>query len=231
MRVLIDRAGTAPQTTSDVTDAQLARLYAVPGGPWLRVNFVSSADGAATGADGRSGSINNAADKRVFDLLRAQADAIVVGAGTASVEGYRPPGKPVVVVTNRGTVPPTLAEAPRGELLVATHAASPGLAAVRDAVGEEQVLVCGEHTLDLVELKAALAGRGLRSLLSEGGPTLFGHMLAEDGVVDEACVTTVPRLVAGAHIRIARGLPVDRALRLQVLLEEEDTLLQRWLVG
>lgn len=230
MRVLIDRVTGTEPVAGKVTDQQLERLYAVPSRAWLRANFVGTVDGAATGADGRSGSINNPADKRVFDLLRAQADAIVVGAGTASVEGYRPTDRPIVVVTNRGTVPPTLAGAPRGDLLVATHAASPGLDSVRRSLGEEQVLVCGEHLVDLVALKSALADRGLRQLLSEGGPTLFTDLLTE-GVVDEVCLTTVPRVVAGAHIRVAHGMPVDRELHLQVLLEEHDSLMQRWFVG
>src|SRR3954464_1645111 len=74
-------------------DDTLARLYAYPpldgGESWLRVNFVSTLDGAATGADGRSGSINTGADREVFALLRALADVVVVGAGTARAEGYR----------------------------------------------------------------------------------------------------------------------------------------------
>ena len=61
--------------------------------------MVSSVDGAATGESGKSGSLNNAADKRVFDHLRAVADVIVVGAGTARVEGYRPADRPIVVVS------------------------------------------------------------------------------------------------------------------------------------
>ena len=55
---------------SDLTDADLDAAYAVPSRPWLRVNMVSTVDGAATGPDGKSGGINNAADKRVFDALR-----------------------------------------------------------------------------------------------------------------------------------------------------------------
>ena len=74
---------------SELSDADLDELYAVESRPWLRVNMVSTVDGAATGPDGRSGGINNAADKRVFDTLRRLCDAVVVGAGTARDEGYR----------------------------------------------------------------------------------------------------------------------------------------------
>src|SRR6185436_3478876 len=72
----------------------LAELYAAPADPWLRVNMVATVDGAATGETGRSGSINNAVDKLVYDQLRALADAIVVGAGTARIEGYAPEARP-----------------------------------------------------------------------------------------------------------------------------------------
>ena len=40
----------------------LAELYRPPSLPWLRVNMVSTLDGAANGDSGRSGSINNEAD-------------------------------------------------------------------------------------------------------------------------------------------------------------------------
>ena len=90
---------------SELSDADLDELYAVESRPWLRVNMISTVDGAATGPDGRSGGINNAADKRVFDTLRRLCDAVVVGAGTARDEGYRPFTKPLVLVSRSGEVP------------------------------------------------------------------------------------------------------------------------------
>ncbi len=59
-----------------------------PREPWLRANMVTTLDGSATGADGRSGGINTEADHVVFELLRAQSHAVVVGAGTLRDEGY-----------------------------------------------------------------------------------------------------------------------------------------------
>ena len=70
--------------------------------PWLRVNMVSTVDGSATGEGGRSGSINNEADERVFHILRGLADAIIVGAGTARAEGYGPADPPLVLVSRSG---------------------------------------------------------------------------------------------------------------------------------
>jgi len=213
---------------SDLTDADLDELYAVESRPWLRVNMVSTVDGSATGPNGRSGGINNAADKRVFDPLRRLCDCVVVGAGTARDEGYRDLTKPLVLVSRRGEVPPRLRDAPAGSVLMATCAAAEHLDETRAILGDDQVLVLGQHRVDLAELKHTLAERGYRSLLSEGGPQLLSGLLAE-GVVDELDLTVVPRLLAGEHPRITDGAPVDLPLELALLLEDGGTLLGRWL--
>ena len=50
------------------------------------------------------------------------------------------------------------------------------------------------------------------------------------GVVDELCWTLVPRLTGGDAVRIATGAEVDVTLRPALLLEQDGTLLGRWLV-
>jgi riboflavin biosynthesis pyrimidine reductase len=213
----------------ELGDAELDELYAAPSTPWLRVNMVSTADGAATGPDGRSGGINNAADQRVFETLRRLCDAVLVGAGTARAEGYRSASKPLVVVSRSGRVPDRLREARAGSVLVATCSAAEWLTETRSVLGEENVLVLGQYHVDLVALKRELAERGLGHVLSEGGPHLLRDLLAE-GVVDELDWTVVPRLLAGEHPRITSGPPVDVPLRLAMLLQDEGTLLGRWYV-
>lgn len=220
VRTLIDALGAG----SD----DLADLYRPPRLPWLRVNMVSTVDGAANGESGKSGSINNAADKAVFDALRAQADAIVVGAGTARTEGYRVAAVPLVIVSHSGRVPDQLRDAPAGAVLLAVPAASPGLEDARRLRGDD-VLVVGEQQVDLVAMKAALVERGHANLLSEGGPSLLRDLLAA-GAVDELCATVVPRAIGGVHPRIVSGAPVDVDLELAVLLEQDGTLLARWFV-
>src|SRR5690349_845451 len=79
------------QRLADLTDDELAAAYTPQREPWLRVNFVSTVDGAAAGSDGLSGTINNDADKRVFDTLRRRAHCLVVGAGTIREEEYDVP--------------------------------------------------------------------------------------------------------------------------------------------
>ena len=227
MRVLIDRSG-GPLAEAD--DERLRQLYAPPRAPWLRVNMVSTIDGAATGASGLTGSINNPADKRVFHLLRSMADAIIVGAGTARAERYGPAVAPIVLVSRAGQVPERLQDAPDGRVLLATCADSPGLSESRRLLGDENVVVAGEDSVDLALVRSALADRGFHHLLGEGGPQLLGAMLAA-GVVDELCVTVVPQAVAGSHLRITDGAGVGVPLELTTLLEEDGTLVGRWLVA
>src|SRR5690242_21676652 len=160
---------------SAVDDAALAALYAYPDlGPpparWLRANMVASLDGAAT-VDGRSGGRSNAADKQVFALLRAHADVILVGAGTARAEGYgpvrpeseglpwawlrdgRPPSPPIAVVTraldldlDSALIADTLPHA--RTIIITTESATPGRRAAAAARNAE-VIVVGEASVDM----------------------------------------------------------------------------------
>lgn len=227
MRLLIDPAGGTPGV--EVDDAALEAAYAVPAGErsWLRANMVSTVDGAAAGADGRSGSINNAADHRVFALLRRTCDAIVVGAGTARDEGYGGARSPIVLVSRRGEVPSGLRGLDAGQVLMATTAAAPALAETRSLLGDDQVLVLGRETVDLARLRPALAERGLVKILCEGGPGLLRDLLAA-GAVDELCLTVVPAVIAGEAGRITSGPGTDVPMVLRALLEEDGTLLSRW---
>ncbi|MDF9716525.1 dihydrofolate reductase family protein [Nocardioides sp. ChNu-99] len=230
VRVLLDRRNPSAAGTDDLGDDQLPALYGVPaGGPWLRVNMVSTLDGAATGDSERSDSIHDAADQRVFRVLRELADVIVVGAGTAEAEGYSPAERPIVLVSRRGQVPAGLRGAEPGRVILATCAAADGLAEAREALGEDNVLVLGSHSVDLVALREQLVEQGFVHLLAEGGPHLLRDLLASR-VADELCATFVPRIVAGERPRITAGPPVDAALDLQLLLEADSTLLGRWTV-
>src|SRR4051794_18496822 len=208
----------------------ISRLYAAPDRPWLRVNMVTTVDGAATGEDGTSRTINNEADKAVFDLLRDLSHAVVVGAGTIRIEGYAVGRKPLVVVSRSGSVPRTQRQAERGKVLMATVSMAPYLEEARGILGNENVLVLGSHRVDLARMKDELVLRGFRQLLSEGGPHLLRDLL-DQGVADELDATIVPRVVGGGHLRITDGPPVDVPLRLNTLVEQDETLLARWFVA
>jgi riboflavin biosynthesis pyrimidine reductase len=214
---------------ADLDDDALRAAYSPPRLPWLRLNFVATADGAATGGDGSSKSIATPPDQRVFKALRRQADVIIVGAGTIRDEGYRPNPKPLVVMTRSGDIPSSLLGGDTSKVYVVTGSHSPGLAGARTVLGD-RVVVLGEEGPDPVAMRSTLVGLGFENLLCEGGPHLAADLLAA-GVVDELCLTLVPSLVAGDAPRITVGEGIDVPLTLHSLLEEDGTLLGRWLVG
>jgi riboflavin biosynthesis pyrimidine reductase len=224
------RALIGSDFAGELDDEQLRELYAAPRTPWLRVNMVSTVDGAATGETGKSGSINNAPDHRVFNLLRQLCDAVVVGAGTLRTEGYVPLAKPLVVVSRSGQVPERLRGGEPGRVRMATCTAAEHLEEAREILGSDCVHLLGEHHVDLKAMKAELVALGYTDLLSEGGPHLLRHLLAE-GVADELTATFVPRLLAGPYVRITTGPPIDVPVELTLLLEEDSTLLGRWFTG
>ena len=252
MRVLLNEVAPGVAAPGDRVDgARLARLYAYPDRaahrPWVRANFVSTLDGAVTGADGRSGSINTGADRAVFSLLRALSDVIVAGAQTARAEEYRrartapawrgarrPDQRPhpvVAVVSRSAKLPPTLLEPcdDAGEVLLLTcrAAGADALARAREALGGDRVVVFdGDHVAPADALRE-LAGRGLHRVLCEGGPHLLHDMVAAD-LLDELCLTLAPRLVAGDHLRLLAGAPLDRGFAPRLVVESEGTLAGRW---
>ncbi|WP_369134249.1 dihydrofolate reductase family protein [Modestobacter sp. I12A-02662] len=225
--------------------AALADAYRLPAGRHLRVNFVASLDGAIA-VEGRSGGLGSDGDRRVFRVLRAVSDVVLVGAGTAAAEGYRPvsadsavgrlraalgrpPVAPVAVVSRRASLDPadqlvTGAVAPT--ILVTCAAADPGRRAALSAAGVD-VLVCGDDDVDLPAALDQLAGRGLEQVLCEGGPALFQAALIA-GVVDELDLTVAPQLVGGGPGLLPAGLPVPARGQLRQVLEEDGVLLTRY---
>jgi riboflavin biosynthesis pyrimidine reductase len=227
-------------TRMDLTDVDLAEHYAYPGelrAPWVRVNFVSSADGAAT-VEGTSGGLGSDADKQVFGVLRELAEVVLVGAGTVRAEDYRgarrdtrgrdtPP--PIAVVTGSADLDPDakLFTDTRVPPIVLTLATAP--ADRRDRLAGAGADVAVLDDLEPGTLLAELARRGLHRVLCEGGPSLFGALLAADAV-DELCLTLAPVLAGGTAGRIARGPEgaPSRPMTLAGALHAEGSLLLRY---
>jgi riboflavin biosynthesis pyrimidine reductase len=133
------------------------------------------------------------------------------------------------VVTASGDLDPASPLwAPGAASLVLTCEAAP-VARLRALAGDERVILAGEDRVDPVRAVAALADRGLRRVLVEGGPTLLGA-LAAAGVLDELCLTWSPLVVGGDGPRIAHGAPAELRLRAAHLLEAGGLLLGRWTV-
>ncbi|MCW2788387.1 MAG: pyrimidine reductase family protein [Aeromicrobium sp.] len=207
-------------------DTEIARLYAYPATdrPWVRSNFVTTLDGAAHAADGRSGSLGGDVDTHVFGILRSLADVVVVGAGTARAEGYGPADVPIAVVSRRLDIPERLVVP--GQLVITTaDAPAVELARLRDV----DVIALGTGTIDWPAVLAELGRRGLDKVLCEGGPSLHGDLVDLD-LVDELCLTIAPVLSSGDAPRIAHGpTAVDRPMTRGHVLDVDGVLLTRWL--
>jgi 5-amino-6-(5-phosphoribosylamino)uracil reductase len=229
-------------------EAALVEAYRLAAGRSLRVNFVASLDGAIT-VGGVSEGLGSAGDKRVFRVLRALADVVLVGHGTAAAEGYRPigvdspvgrlrasigrpPTAPIAVVSRRasldaggglavGAVSPTI--------LVTCASADAGRREALAAAGVT-VLVCGDDDVDLPLALDRLAELGHEQVLCEGGPQLLRAALTA-GVVDEVDLSIAPFLVGGESRLLDEALPAAQRLELRQLLEEDGTQFTRYAIS
>ena len=200
--------------------AALAATYAGDFGlsrPVLYANFVSSADGVvALPGDGDSGRVvsgDNEPDRFIMGLLRAAADAVVIGAGTfrkgdgnCSPEAIYPaagrlfadlrtqlglrPHPLLVVVTASGNIDPAHPSLRDGLIVTTPH----GEARLRGALPSgARIAVLGAQRIDGRSLLDFLHTQGLQVVLTEGGPSLVGQLL-EEGLLDELFLTSSPRL-------------------------------------
>jgi riboflavin-specific deaminase-like protein len=234
-----------PSPTTDqpsLTDGELAGLYAYPeplDRSYVRMNFVASADGAAT-AGGVSKGLSSPADRQLFGLLRELAEVILVGAGTARAENYRGARRPsrvtgrpprIAVVTASARLDPTaplFTDTQVPPLILTAETAPPANRRRLADAGAEVLALPGERVAP-ADVVAALAERELHRVLCEGGPHLFGELLAAD-LVDELCLTVAPVLAGGGIDRIAMGPEHPlRGMRLASALTEDHVLLLRYL--
>lgn len=233
-------------------DARLAQLYAYPAGltrPYVRANMIASIDGGATD-DGSSGGLAGPGDRAVFAQMRQEADVILVGASTVRVENYsgaqmslaqrqerqargQAEVPPIAVITHsadfehdaklftRTEVPPLILTS--HENVEDARSRFGSVAEVVDASGPQNDRVDPAAVLD------ALEARGLRRVLTEGGPSLLGLFIERD-LLDELCVTIAPILVGGSARRIATGggEAHNRMRRSHILTDGEGYLYTRY---
>jgi riboflavin biosynthesis pyrimidine reductase len=219
------------------------------GRPWLIANMVAGLDGSLAW-NGRVGALSSAADRSLFVRLRGLADAVVVGAGTVRAEGYGPvklpeerreqrlaagrsAGPPLVVVSRSLDLDwdaPLWDGTPDPRPMVVTCASAPddALARARD---HAEVVVAGEGSVDLGLAMRALVDRGMRVVLTEGGPTLLAELVAA-GLLDELCLTLTP-LFGGDPLTMAHrpaATPTLSAFTLEGVVRQQDELYLRYLL-
>lgn len=208
--------------------APLAEAYAGDLGftlPCTYANFVTSLDGvAALGPEypssGSAISGGDDADRFVMGLLRACADAVLIGAGTlratpghrwtpghacpAAADGFaamrrslRRAAEPeLVVVTARGDLPAGHPALQAGALVTTTTAGARRLAG-RLPSACTVLAVAEGPALRMSGVLSAIRDRGHAAVLTEGGPRLVGHLLGED-LLDEVFLTIAPVLAGRA---------------------------------
>jgi riboflavin biosynthesis pyrimidine reductase len=174
--------------------------------PYTFFNFVSTLDGRAA-LDGSTRPLGGPADLEMLLSLRAAADAVLISRRFDipwEAGGLAAVDQPVLVYTSRdaGSPPDVAAPVEIVELAECTPAAA------------------------LADLRA----RGVRALLSEGGPTLFNGFMAA-GLVDELFLTLSPLLTGDAdELSILSGprLAGPARFALRWVLRSEDELFLRY---
>jgi 5-amino-6-(5-phosphoribosylamino)uracil reductase len=188
---------------------QLLELYPLISAQALRINMVVSLDGKIA-VEGRSHGLSTPLDRQIFHFLRATAQVILVGAGTARTENYRAPqlSRELELLRQRlGMVRPL-------RIIIASNQRAPGwtpstraTATTVSAVPARAQSAREQTPFDYRQIPPSIDGEGLADLLEvdpdhpggilcEGGPTLFGNLL-DRGLVDEFCMT-LRHLVVGA---------------------------------
>ena len=213
--------------------------------PFVALNMVATVDGRAS-VGGSTTGMGGPADRALFHALRAEADAVLVGAGTARAERYGRLVRDPAVRSGRaarGLAPDPLLCVVSGRLdlpgdLPFLH--EPDQPAVVLTESEDVPAPPAAGALEVVRARPLdLAGalgrlrrrRGVRGVLCEGGPTLNRELLAL-GLVDVLLLTLAPDLSgAEAPTIVAPGLPEPRSLVLERALEHDGALLLSYAVG
>lgn len=183
--------------------------------PFVYVNMAMTADGKITSTRREEPKFTSRFDKTTMDRLRAEADAVLIGAGTLRADDpplhVRDPGlkerrrslgkpeHPLNVLVTAGAAVDAASRFFRSE-----HAAGRIVATVEDAPADRlaalrrvaEVWTLGVGRVDLGELLVRLKARGVDRLLVEGGGELNWSFFARD-LVDELYVTVAPSILGG----------------------------------
>jgi riboflavin biosynthesis pyrimidine reductase len=213
--------------------------------PYTLANFVASADGRASVGGGSTG-LGDSGDKAVFHALRGCADAVLAGTGTLRAEQYGPLARhpdvsalrarldlpaqpPLVTISSSGSIPRIPLLSDPGSTLILYTSADVDI----DVEGVAATIVVVRREPEALTFAAVLEDlrttHGVRLLLCEGGPSIFGELVGA-GLCDELFLTLAAKLVGGdggaitSHLALARPL----ALSLRWALEQDGSLYLRY---
>jgi diaminohydroxyphosphoribosylaminopyrimidine deaminase/5-amino-6-(5-phosphoribosylamino)uracil reductase len=231
---LLRGAGVAVET--GLLAAEAGRLnerflaWARRGRPFILLKAALTLDGRIATSGGLSQWITSAAQRGQARWLRRLHDAVLVGVGTALVDDplllpsprTRRPFLRVVLDSRLRLSPRSrLARTAgaRAPVVVLCVAPSPARRSELERAGVEVVVVGGEGgRVSPTSALAALAARGVTSLMVEGGGEVLGSFLAAR-LLDQVALFRAPLLLGGRGSRPAFGGPdplrVGDALRLE----------------
>jgi len=192
------------------------------------VNAAMSVDGKIAFRDGQRARLSNEEDGQRVHRLRGRVDAILVGVGTVLKDDPKLTAKPEVADRNPlRIVLDSDGRTPAGARVLDGQA--PTLIVTSEACertfARAEVLRCGKEEVDLGALLDRLGGRGIGTLLVEGGSTVIWSFLRA-GLVDELKVfvgslvlggRSAPTLAGGqgvASLSESIRLSLDRSERL-----------------
>jgi riboflavin-specific deaminase-like protein len=178
---------------------------AAPALPWVTIKYAQTLDGRIATRSGESQWISGSDSLVYAHELRAQHDAILVGVGTVLrdnprltvrlVEG-RDPLRVIADSALRTPLDAALLDQPRSTLLAATAAAEADRRATLEARGARVIVLPAEEDgrVDLQALLVALAARGVRSVLVEGGAEMITSLLRRR-LVHRLVVCVAPKVL------------------------------------
>lgn len=209
--------------------------------PLVVGNMISALDGRAS-LDGRAEKLGGETDLELLLGLRTRFDALLVGAETVRAERYGPvvrdpdvrdrrkaegmePSPLTVILTRSGDLPwdAGLFTEGEGPVLVITDSIDrpPDTAAPVEVVG------LGSDSIE--EVIQLLDGRGIRSILTEGGPHVIGQLVSA-GMLDELFLTFTPMISGEVDApRVVEGMTSGPAgFELTELLTADGDLFTRY---
>jgi diaminohydroxyphosphoribosylaminopyrimidine deaminase/5-amino-6-(5-phosphoribosylamino)uracil reductase len=222
--------------------------HCTSGLPFVIAKFAASLDGRIAAASGDSRWVSGPQARDWAHRLRTKVDAILVGSSTVVIDDplltARPGGREAerqplrVVVDSRGRTPP-MARVFTGSArtLVATVDGTPDpwRASLRAAGAEVAAFPALDRRVDLLPLLRELAGRGVLSLLVEGGGVILGSFF-DRGLVDKVHAVIAPIIIgaedAPAAVAGQGAYRMADALRLRDITVErlgEDLLVTGYL--
>lgn len=205
--------------------------------PYLRAKLAMSLDGRTAMASGESQWITGPEARREVQRLRARSSVVLTGADTVLMDnarltvradelGLSPEQTALalqrtvlrVLVDGRQRVPLTAPFFQAGPALVASVV--PEQDGVYRSAGHELLaLPTPEGHVDLRQLLAELAGRGVNEVLLEAGPRLVGAFAAL-GLIDEYQIFVAAKFL-GSTARPLLDLPLERMSEARALKIED----------